>query len=135
MTSTLRQIEVDTAVYAAIWKNHSPSDQNENDILRRILMVKSDTTLTKAPPLKKKRKWIDDVVDGFLIIGGGGYYSEIYASVRAARLDSGYGIPQSFEAIVRREIENHSSDSEAYLGKKDLFTASKGLGAGYWTLR
>lgn len=129
-----RQIQVDVAVYAAIWRNHVVGDESENDILRRVFSVENKP-VTLGIAVAKKRKWIDDVFDGISAIGGKGYYSEIYTSVKAMRLRGGHKIPKSFEAIVRREIENHSSDSEAYMGKRDLFTAPKGLGAGYWALR
>lgn len=129
-----RQIQVDVAVYAAIWRNHASGDQNENDILKRILAAGTSSEKPKGKTMKK-RKWIDDVFDGLAALGGKGYYAEIYPSVKETRLRNGFRIPRSFEAIIRREIENHSSDSEVYLGKRDLFTATKGLGAGYWAIR
>ncbi|MBZ9957754.1 hypothetical protein [Mesorhizobium sp. BR1-1-14] len=129
-----RQIQVDVAVYAAIWRNHATGDQNENDILKRILAAGSSPEKLGKKSMKK-RKWIDDVLDGVSALDGRGYYPEIYASVKETRLRNGFRIPRTFEAIIRREIENHSSDSEAYLGKKDLFTAPNGLGAGYWAIR
>ena len=129
-----RQIQVDIAVYAAIWRNHSSGDQSENDILRRVLAVGRTPSETKQTSGERK-KWVDDVLEGILSLGGKGYYSEIYESVKAARIRNGSRIPKSFQAIIRREIEYHSSDSDAYLGKRDLFTAPKGLGAGYWAVR
>jgi hypothetical protein len=129
-----KQIQVDIAVYAAIWRNHMNGDQNENDILRRILAA-GPLPVALVKKITRKRKWIDDVLEGILLLGGKGYYSEIYQSVKETRIRNGSRIPKSFEAIIRREIENHSSDSEVYLGKRDLFTAPKGLGAGYWSVR
>lgn len=83
----------------------------------------------------KKTRWIEDVIEGLRRIGGTGHYEEIYTSVLDVRKENGHTIPVSFEAIVRKEIEYHSSDSGAYKGERDLFTAPNGLGAGYWQLR
>jgi len=132
--SHTRNIEVSTEVYAAIWRNHREGEMTENDILARLLIGRGFAAISPAIS-KKKRKWIDDVVDGVKNIGGKGYYSEIYRSVRSSREEGGRRIPPSFEAIVRREIENHSSDSDAFLGKLDLFHAPMGKGAGFWALR
>ena len=129
-----KQIQVDISVYAAIWRNHMNGDQNENDILRRILAAGSASAASKDK-IARKRKWIDDVLEGILALGGKGYYSDIYKSVKETRIRNGSRIPKSFEAIIRREIENHSSDSKVYLGKRNLFAAPKGLGAGYWVVR
>jgi hypothetical protein len=38
-------------------------------------------------------------------------------------------------AIVRRELEYNSSDSESYQGRHDLFYSVKGIGEGVWGLR
>jgi len=133
--SDWRSIQVDVDVYAAIWRNHAVGDQNENDILKRMLLARTSREKSELQHHRKKRKWIDDVLSGILAIGGKGYYSEIYKSVKRIRIENGNRIPKSFEAIIRREIENHSSESEAFLGKQDLFTAPKGLGAGYWAVR
>lgn len=128
----VRQIEVEPAVFAAIWKNHRMGELTENDILKRILGVDIQASTEKR---EEKIRWIDDVISGINALGGRGYYAEIYNSVREIRARNGRSIPPSFEAIVRREIENHSSDSQAYKHTRDLFHAPKGLGAGYWILR
>jgi len=44
-------------------------------------------------------------------------------------------LPVNLEAIVRRELENNSSDAGAYAGRHDLFKTVHGLGNGFWALR
>lgn len=56
---------------------------------------------------------------------------DIYAEVRKLRLAPH---PATLDAIIRRTIEQHSSDSEAFDGD-DLFYSVDGLGGGVWGLR
>ncbi|MFK0163928.1 DUF3883 domain-containing protein [Rhizobium sp. NPDC090279] len=65
-------------------------------------------------------------------IGGQGSLSEIYEAVRANRQDT---LPKSWEAIVRRELEYNSSDSESYKRRYNLFRSVNGIGSGVWALR
>lgn len=76
-------------------------------------------------------KWRDDVVAALRGIGGKGTLSEIYEAVRKLRQKK---LPTSWEAIVRRELEHNSSDSESFKGRQDLFK-SDGIGTGVWSLR
>ncbi len=76
--------------------------------------------------------WREDVVRALTKIGGQGHLSEIYRSIEKIRQGP---LPQNFHAIVRRELEHNSSDSIAYLGKRDLFRNVKGIGEGVWSLR
>jgi hypothetical protein len=43
--------------------------------------------------------------------------------------------PATFDNAVRDAVESSSSDSKNFEGRKDMFTASLGLGAGVWALR
>jgi predicted restriction endonuclease len=76
-------------------------------------------------------KWRDDVLTALQNLGGQGHLSEIYGEVRKVR----GGLPPSWEAIVRRELEHNSTDSESYQGRHDLFRSAQGIGAGFWALR
>ncbi|WP_164517750.1 DUF3883 domain-containing protein [Rhizobium sp. TAL182] len=76
--------------------------------------------------------WRDDVAAALRDIGGSGSLSEIYKAVRARR---GEGLPRSWQAIVRRELEYNSSDSESYKERYDLFRSVNGIGSGVWALR
>lgn len=76
--------------------------------------------------------WLDDVTHGLESIGGIGSLSQIYEAIRLIRP---LPHPQSFTAIIRRTLESHSSDSEAFNNKKDLFYSVDGIGSGVWGLR
>lgn len=76
--------------------------------------------------------WREDVRDSLIELGGEAPLSLIYDAVRKIR---GCPPPKSWQAIVRRELEYNSSDSESYLGKHDLFFSVEGLGKGIWGLR
>jgi hypothetical protein len=76
--------------------------------------------------------WRNDVAAALQDIGGSGSLSEIYQAVRARR---GERLPRSWEAIVRRELEYNSSDSESYKERYDLFRSVNGIGSGVWALR
>lgn len=128
----MKTIEIDVEVFAAIWRHHQAGDRNENDILRRQFLVERKPLVKLAG---NRRRWIDDILDAFTSLGGKGYYADIYREVRKLRIAGGHRLPPSSDAIIRREIENHSSDSQAFLGKRDLFRAPKGIGEGYWELR
>lgn len=72
--------------------------------------------------------WRETVRRALKEIGGVGKLSEIYAMVDQNRSEK----PRSWKAIVRRELEYNSSDSESFQGKYDLFFSVKGIGAGIW---
>lgn len=76
--------------------------------------------------------WIEDIKKALDNIGGVGEYSQIYDEIKKIRLSQ---LPVSWHAIVRKEIEVRSSDSEAFGGKEDLFYSVNGLGQGVWGLR
>ncbi len=65
-------------------------------------------------------------------LGGSASYSEIYQeyeSFAKCRLTPGQ------KAGIRKCIETHSSDSENFSGKKDIFYSVEGMGYGVWGLR
>lgn len=76
--------------------------------------------------------WRNDVVIALKNIGGQGSLSEIYEAVRSSREGI---LPRTWEAIVRRELEYNSSDSESYKHRYDLFRSVNGIGSGVWALR
>lgn len=78
------------------------------------------------------RSWKDSIVDAISALGGQGHYQEIYAEV-AARRDA---LPASWQAIIRRTIQQSSSDSSAFIRSNgDRFYTVDGLGHGRWGLR
>lgn len=76
--------------------------------------------------------WLEDVITAFKNLSGVSHYSDLYEEVKRIRKKP---LPKSWQAIIRRTIESHSSDSEAFLGREDLFYSVKGIGSGIWGLR
>jgi hypothetical protein len=81
------------------------------------------------------KTWRDDVREGLRRIGGRAPLFQIYKEVESLRRSAGRSLPPSLEAVVRRTLEEHSTDSEAYKGGPDLFFMPEGQGAGVWALR
>ena len=79
--------------------------------------------------------WLEDVVAALTDLGGKAHLNKIYERVLEIRRQNGSTLPNSSEAIVRRELEYNSSDSMSYQGKSDLFFSVDGLGNGNWGLR
>jgi hypothetical protein len=79
--------------------------------------------------------WRDDVRCALELLSGKASLFRIYREVEAIRKAAGRSLPESLEAVVRRTLEDHSSDSQAYRGGPDLFYMVKGKGAGVWGLR
>lgn len=76
--------------------------------------------------------WRDDVLEALRVLGGTGELSQIYREVQRIRGD---GLPPSWQAIVRRELEYNSSDSLSHQRRFDLFRSVRGIGGGVWALR
>jgi hypothetical protein len=76
--------------------------------------------------------WIEDVEEALPRLGGQGRLADIYAEVKAMRTNQ---LPRTWQAIVRREIEYDSTDSEAYDNGPDVFYSVDGIGGGVWGLR
>jgi hypothetical protein len=75
--------------------------------------------------------WAEDIVTALRRLGGTGTYDEIYSEVAGIRPY----LPPTWKEIIRRQIEDMSSDSEGFKGKADLFYSVEGLGQGVWGLR
>jgi hypothetical protein len=79
--------------------------------------------------------WRDDVFDALKILGGKSDLGRIYKEVEGIRKATGRSVPPTLDAVVRRTLEDHSSDSRNYRGGPDLFYMPEGHGAGVWALR
>jgi len=82
---------------------------------------------------KEKKPWKDDILETFDFIGGKGHYSEIYTALVEIRGKE--NLNKFWKKAVQNFIETHSSDSNAYSGKQDLFYSVEGKGSGVWGLR
>ena len=81
------------------------------------------------------KTWRDDVYDGLVRLQGRGTLANIYREVGVIRRESGRSIPRSLEAVIRRTLEENSSDSDSYKGGPDIFHMPEGKGAGFWAIK
>jgi len=132
----MRTIEISTDVFSAIWKNRLGGEETEDAILRRLLGV---DVASQGVPTKTRGRgktlWRDDVREALGQLGGEAHLEDIYRQVRQVRRSAGRRLPRSTEAIIRRELEYNSSDSESFTGNLDWFRSIDGIGAGRWGLR
>jgi 5-methylcytosine-specific restriction endonuclease McrA len=76
-------------------------------------------------------KWKEDIVDALESLGGSASYDEIYEFIQSSERD----LPKTWKAVIRRNVQNFSSDSAGYKGRKDIFYSVEGIGSGVWGLR
>lgn len=86
-------------------------------------------------PHAQDGSWCGDVLTALTRLGGRARLSRLYDEVRTIRIQAGRSAPRSYEAIIRRTLEAHSSDSDNFRGHYDLFTMPEGKGAGLWSIR
>lgn len=79
--------------------------------------------------------WREDTHQALVDLGGRAPLSKIYQTVRENRAKGGRTTPRNLEAVVRKELEINSSDSEVFHGGQDLFRMPEGKGAGIWALK
>lgn len=79
--------------------------------------------------------WRDDVKSALESLGGKSALHNIYRETEKLRRSVGRTVPRTLEAVIRRTLEDHSSDSHNYRGGLDLFCMPEGKGAGIWALR
>lgn len=138
-----RSIEVSTEVFAKIWSHRVEGEEDENTILSRLLgltsPIQSESDIKAEPEgsrtLVTRTLWRHDVRAGLRACHGEAPLRDIYAAVRKIRVAEGRTVPLNLQAIVRRELEYGSSDSNVFTGKYDWFRSVGGLGSGVWALR
>lgn len=88
-------------------------------------------------------KRIDLIVKALNNLGGQAKYKHIYEEYESVCKSKGIdlgdklykGLPV-WQSVVRREIQQHSSSSNAYIeSNEDLFVPAKGIGRGVWALK
>src|SRR5687768_6138142 len=129
----MRTISVTTEVFARIWALRQAGEEDENSILERVLFEVDDEQRTAGPasfqveprPAKnfereladmRKPTWATDLVAVLRAKGGKARLEQIYDAVEKLRRANERSLPRTLEAVVRRTLENHSSDSHNYLG-------------------
>jgi len=88
-----------------------------------------------SPKNRKERAmtWRDWIVTALQNLGGQAQYQYLYNEILRVRPEP---FPRTWQAIVRRTIEMHSSDSDNYRPEHaDLFYSVSGIGSGEWGLR
>jgi hypothetical protein len=75
--------------------------------------------------------WLEDIVTAMENLGGSARYPVLYDEIERIRPN----LPPTWQSGVRRDIERHSSDSEAFEGRRDVFFTVEGIGSGFWGLR
>ena len=79
--------------------------------------------------------WRDYVVTALEQLGGRAHLDAIYRTVRQLCAAGRRHMPPSFEAVIRRTLEENSSDSDAFRTGNDIFCLPEGKGFGIWALR
>ena len=67
--------------------------------------------------------WKEDIVQALKNLGGKAHLSAIYKEVE--RIRGKDNLNPTWDRTVQRELESHSSDSDAYLKKEDFFIWQK----------
>lgn len=75
---------------------------------------------------------LEYIVQAMKNLGGKATYSQLYEEYENV---SGIILTPGKKAGIRKNIEDHSSDSMNYKGKEDLFYSVYGVGNGTWGLR
>lgn len=79
--------------------------------------------------------WLEDIITALRSLGGTAEYADLYEEIERSREAQ---LPKTWQQVVRRTIQSHSSDSSAFVRKgygQDLFFAVEGIGKGIWGLR
>jgi hypothetical protein len=83
---------------------------------------------------RARRTWVEELVEYFRELGGEAHYTDLYRHIES---NPRRPLGRSWQAVVRRTIEEHSSDSTIWHKRRlpDLFRSVDGLGEGRWALR
>ena len=137
----MRQIQVSTETFARIWAFRAEGEESEDEILSRVLPRLGHSAMEPSAARQEpgarnnkgegKMRWVDDIVTALKRLGGQASLDEIYRTTKSIRQGSGRSLPRTFEAVVRRTLEDHSSDSANHRAE-DLFRI---VGRGTWALR
>jgi len=75
--------------------------------------------------------WTDDIKAAFINLNGIGKNQEIYDEIKKIRPN----LSGDWQAVVRRTIQQNSSDTQSWLRTNDFFYSVNGIGQGIWGLR
>lgn len=77
--------------------------------------------------------WKEHTIQALENLGGVAHRAEILSEIKRIRGEE--NLNNTWEQTVQRELESHSSDSDAFLNKEDIFYMVEGKGKGVWGLR
>lgn len=75
--------------------------------------------------------WDEDIIKAFKNLGGSASYDLLYEEIERIRSS----LPATWQSVIRRRIQDLSSDSAGFKGGRDMFFSVEGLGGGVWGLR
>lgn len=108
--------------------------RDQKSIVSRPKKITRQERAQSGPDNPAQRRWCDDVKEALINLGGRASLARIYEEVERIRRENGRSVPKHLDAIVRRELEARSSDSEIFNGE-DWFSMAEGKGGGVWALR
>lgn len=149
---TMRQIEISTDTFAALWSRRRSDEFSEDDVIKRLLGNGSDMEVVRAPPIfddtkaqpkqvqnaldrPKSIKWTDVLVWTLERLGGQATLGEIYRVSREGRRLLNKSITRHHDDTARECLQSHCAESEKYRFRANLFRMPDGKGAGFWGLR
>jgi hypothetical protein len=140
-----RQVTVTVDTFAQIWAARLPGENNEDQILSRVLQQDHSIQKSAAPEavsdaaqqgleeLPPNKKWADLLVWTLQRHGGRATLAEIYKTSRRGRLALGFRVTLHHDDSARECLESHCRASKKFKGT-ELFWMPYGKGAGVWAL-
>ena len=123
------------------WRDPSTSEQPPSPTLPAspTSSVGAEVKTSKLQPKPETReesamgkiRWVDDIEAALRTLGGRASLHSIYKAVEVRRREGGRSVPKTIDAVIRRTLEDHSSDSANFRGA-DIFAL---VGRGEWALR
>lgn len=84
--------------------------------------------------MAQPKPWLDEIIDVLKELGGHGYYKDIYERMKQRGIMD-FNTNRHWKQAIQQSIELHSSDSNVFNGKDNIFYAVEGKGQGHWGLR
>jgi len=77
--------------------------------------------------------WLEEIIQAFENIDEKEvHYKTLYKYIKDNTIRD---LPKTWQAIIRRKIQDHSSDSKGFKNNSDIFKSVYDIGHGTWKLR